>query len=65
MAVGAEYHGGLGGIGLGGAVEGVGNPMVVGVSNLEKQEGTQDQYQRVRRKFASVRACEEYRYNPA
>ena len=35
MAVGAEYHGGLGGIGLGGAVEGVGNPMVVGVSNLE------------------------------
>ena len=29
MAVGAEYHGGLGGIGLGGAVEGVGNPMDV------------------------------------
>ena len=40
MAVGVEYHGGLGGIGLGGAVEGLGNPMVVGVSNLEKQEGT-------------------------
>ena len=35
MAVGVEYQGGLGGIGLGGAVEGVGNPMVVGVSNLE------------------------------
>ena len=31
MAVGVEYHGGLGGIGLGGAVEGLGNPMVGGV----------------------------------
>ena len=42
MAVGAEYHGGLGGIGLGGAVEGVGNPMVVGVVKylVGVQEGT-------------------------
>ena len=34
MAVGVEYHGGLGGIGLGGAVEGLGNPMVIGVNLL-------------------------------
>ena len=33
MAVGVEYHGGLGGIGIGSA-------MVVGVSNLEKQEAS-------------------------
>ena len=33
MAVGVEYQGGLGRIGIGGA-------MVVGVSNLEKQEAT-------------------------
>ena len=31
MAVGVEYHGGLGGIGIGGAVEELGNPMVDGV----------------------------------
>ena len=34
-AVGVEYHGGLDGIGIGKAVEGLGNPMAVGVSNLE------------------------------
>ena len=34
MAVGVEYHGGLGGIGIGKAVEGVGNPMVIGVVKL-------------------------------
>ena len=31
MAVGVEYHGGLGGIGIGKAVDGLGNPMVGGV----------------------------------
>ena len=31
MAVGVEYHGGLGGIGIGKAVEELGNPMVGGV----------------------------------
>ena len=42
MAVDVEYHGGLGGIGLGGAVEGVGNPMVIIVVEylVGVQEGT-------------------------
>ena len=31
MAVGVEYQGGLGGIGIGEAVEGLGNPMVISV----------------------------------
>ena len=31
MAVGVEYQGGLGGIGIGKAVDGLGNPMVGGV----------------------------------
>ena len=31
VTVDVEYQGGLGGIGLGGAVEGVGNPMVISV----------------------------------
>ena len=34
MAVGVEYQGGLGGIGIGKAVEGLGNPMVIGVVKL-------------------------------
>ena len=34
MAVGVEYQGGLGGIGIGGAVEGLGNPMVIVVVKL-------------------------------
>ena len=46
MAVGVEYHGGLGGIGIE-------NTMVDGVKTLEV---TQVQYQGVRRK----RACEVY-----
>ena len=33
-AVGVEYQGGLGGMGIGGAVEGVGNPMVISVVKL-------------------------------
>ena len=34
MAVGVEYQGGLGGIGIGKPVEGLGNPMVIGVVKL-------------------------------
>ena len=34
MAVGVEYQGGLGGIGIGKAVEGLGNPMVISVVKL-------------------------------
>ena len=42
MAVGVEYHGGLDGIGIGKAVEGVGNPMVISVVKylVGFQEGT-------------------------
>ena len=36
MAVGVEYHGGLGGIGIGKAVEALGNPMVGGVVECPK-----------------------------
>ena len=39
MAVGVEYHGGLGGIGIGKAVEGLGNPMVGGVVNPKGHVG--------------------------
>ena len=42
MAFGVEYQGGLGGIGIGGAVEGLGNPMVISVVKylVGVQEGT-------------------------